>query len=79
MMPRAKRIPRLWCALQGLLPLDDCLAAQRAELAWPRESAADPEHFPANGRKGIAAGADPANVRRRGPLRNQNRNPSGER
>jgi hypothetical protein len=35
---RAKRVPRLWCALQGLLPLDDCLAAQRAELAWPPET-----------------------------------------
>jgi hypothetical protein len=32
-----KRVPRLWCALQGLLPLDACLVAQRAELAWPRE------------------------------------------
>jgi hypothetical protein len=26
---RAKRLPRLWCALQGLLPLEACLAAQR--------------------------------------------------
>ena len=34
---RAKRLPRLWCALQGLLPLEACLAAQRGELAWPRE------------------------------------------
>ena len=34
---RAKRVPRLWCALQGLLPLDACLAAQRAELALPPE------------------------------------------
>jgi hypothetical protein len=35
MKSRAKRLPRLWCALQGLLPLEACLAAQRGELAWP--------------------------------------------
>jgi hypothetical protein len=35
---RAKKLPRLWCALQGLLPLEQCLAAQEGELAWPRES-----------------------------------------
>jgi hypothetical protein len=34
---KPKKLPRLWCAVQGLLPLDACLAAQRAELAWPRE------------------------------------------
>lgn len=33
---KPKRLPRLWCAMQGLLPLESCLAAQRAELAWPR-------------------------------------------
>jgi hypothetical protein len=33
---KPKKLPRLWCALQGLLPLEACLAAQRAELAWPR-------------------------------------------
>ena len=38
MNARAKRVPRLWCALQGLLPLDACLAAQRAELALPPET-----------------------------------------
>jgi hypothetical protein len=36
-MKRPKHLPRLWCALQGLLPLESCLAAQEAELAWPRE------------------------------------------
>lgn len=36
---KPKKLPRLWCALQGLLPLEACLAAQRAELAWPREEA----------------------------------------
>ncbi len=36
---KPKRVPRLWCALQGLLPLDACLAAQRGELAWPPERA----------------------------------------
>jgi hypothetical protein len=39
MTRRAKRLPRLWCALQGLLPLEACLAAQRAELAWPQGGA----------------------------------------
>ena len=33
---RAKKLPRLWCALQGLLPLEQCLAAQDGELGWPR-------------------------------------------
>ena len=37
---KPKRLPRLWCALQGLLPLEACLAAQRTELAWPREAGA---------------------------------------
>lgn len=35
---KPKRLPRLWCALQGLLPLEACLAAQRGELAWPADS-----------------------------------------
>jgi hypothetical protein len=39
MKARAKRLPRLWCAMQGLLPLEACLAAQRGELAWPPEPA----------------------------------------
>ena len=34
---KPKRLPRLWCALRGLLPLNACLAAQRGELAWPSE------------------------------------------
>ena len=46
MSARPKRLPRLWCALQGLLPLDACVAAQHGELAWPsnlpRESGAKP-------------------------------------
>ena len=37
---KPKRVPRLWCALQGLLPLEACLAAQRGERAWPPEPAA---------------------------------------
>ncbi len=39
---KAKHLPRLWCALQGLLPLEACLAAQRAELAWPPEPVPEP-------------------------------------
>lgn len=34
---KKKQLPRLWCALQGLMPLEACLAAQRGELAWPPE------------------------------------------
>lgn len=40
MRTRAKRLPRLWCALQGLLPLEDCCATTRTELVWPVEPAA---------------------------------------
>ena len=77
MTPRAKRVPRLWCALQGLLPLDSCLAAQRAELAWPPEP--HPVRLPATpSRNGIANLTNAAKVRRRGPLRDQNRNSAGE-
>ncbi len=47
MKPRVKRLPRLWCALQGLLPLESCLAAQRAELAWPPEEKAPRTVVPA--------------------------------
>lgn len=39
---RPKRLPRLWCALQGLLPLKDCLLVQAGELAWPREAESAP-------------------------------------
>lgn len=34
---KRKHLPRLWCAVQGLLPLEACLAVQRGELAWPPE------------------------------------------
>jgi hypothetical protein len=39
MSARAKRLPRLWCAMQGLLPLELCVRAQRSEFAWPVEPA----------------------------------------
>ena len=35
---KAKRLPRLWCAMQGLLPLEACRVAELGELAWPRET-----------------------------------------
>ncbi len=47
---KPKRLPRLWCALQGLLPLDACLAAQRGELAWP-ESATEADIAATNRRR----------------------------
>lgn len=70
---RAKRLPRLWCALQGLLPLDACLAAQRAELALPPESngVENEEASRRKPRNRVAAAAATMNVPRRGPLRNQ--------
>jgi hypothetical protein len=54
MITRPKRLPRLWCALQGLLPLEACFAAQRAELAWPRESDASAHDAPRRRKNKIA-------------------------
>lgn len=34
---KPKRLPRLWCALQGLLPLQACRVAELGELGWPRD------------------------------------------
>lgn len=70
---RAKRLPRLWCALQGLLPLDACLAAQRAELALPPEPGASEKEagLRRKPRNRVAAVAVTMNVPRRGSLRNQ--------
>lgn len=69
MTPRPKRLPRLWCALQGLLPLESCLAAQRGELAWP---ATEPDTVAAEAWRQkttirVAARQESRNVRRRGP------------
>jgi hypothetical protein len=44
---RPKRLPRLWCALQGLLPFDARLAAQRGELVWPQNPPVDQKAKPA--------------------------------
>jgi hypothetical protein len=54
-------LPRLWCALQGLLPLEACLAAQQAELAWPEslKTAVTEDHVPPPSRRraGRSAGS----------------------
>jgi hypothetical protein len=73
MITRPKRLPRLWCALQGLLPLEACFAAQRAKLAWPRESDASAHDAPKAEKEQnrVAANGESMNVPRRGPLRNQ--------
>ena len=70
MNPRPKRLPRLWCALQGLLPLEECLAAQHAELAWPRHEGAGERNavVPRNWRNPIAGTGESMKVARRGPL-----------
>lgn len=36
MIPRPKRLPRLWCALQGLLPWEAGPCASRLGPAWAR-------------------------------------------
>lgn len=52
---KKKRLPRLWCALQGLMPIEACLAAQRGELAWPPEPKTDgPAAGAREGRSGSA-------------------------
>lgn len=51
---KPKKLPRLWCALQGLLPLEGCLAAQRGELAWPRNLPSGCEKVPAEAAKECA-------------------------
>jgi hypothetical protein len=72
MNARPKRLPRLWCALQGLLPTDACLAAQRAELAWTPDAPVPPVR--ANrpqGRNRVAEADETIELPRRGSLRNQ--------
>ena len=65
---RVKRVPRLWCALQGLLPLEACLDAQRAELALPpeRDSAEPVENARMTPRFPIAATTETKDRRPRG-------------
>lgn len=71
MTPRAKRLPRLWCALQGLLPLEACLAAQRAELALPPETGPATRPAAKTRRNRIADVNETLNVPARGTLRNK--------
>ena len=73
MNPRPKRLPRLWCALQGLLPLEECIASQHAKLAWLRLDGMGKKNaaVPQNRRNPIAGTGENMNVPRRGPLRNQ--------
>ena len=70
---RPKRVPRLWCALQGLLPIESCLAAQRAESAWPPDAGLETEKCPATQkmRNRVAAVEQSIEVRPRASLRNQ--------
>lgn len=70
---KPKKLPRLWCALQGLLPFDACLAAQRGELGWPPEAEpAPPARTPRGAagemRNGIAGKQASVNVRARAPV-----------
>lgn len=79
---KPKRLPRLWCALQGLLPFDACLAAQRGELAWPAEKHAPPktdEPRLRDPRIDVAVQSAAASVEGNESVRNQNRNPRGAR
>lgn len=69
---KAKRLPRLWCALQGLLPLEACRAAELGELAWPpglpAEATAGRVAPAEKGRKHVATRRATVNVRRRGSV-----------
>lgn len=60
---RPKRVPRLWCALQGLLPLEHGFAVQGAERLLVPGTAA-PENVP-GGRIRVAAGQPTVNGRPR--------------
>jgi hypothetical protein len=71
MNPRPKRVPRLWCALQGLLPIEGCLAAQPVELAWPSDSAAGSFVTAGKRRNRVAESSGNMKRERRGTLRNQ--------
>jgi hypothetical protein len=70
---RPKRLPRLWCALQGLLPLESRFDGRRTELVSPRESArCDDEIAPSlKQRIRVATGEENMNVRARAALRNK--------
>ena len=70
---RVKRVPRLWCALQGLLPLEAGLEAQRAELALPPagNSAEPVKNTRMTPRFPVAATTETKDRRPRGSLRNQ--------
>jgi hypothetical protein len=65
---KPKHLPRLWCALQGLLPLDACLAAQRGELAWPPEPVNEPVSRAGKTRNRVATRRAHVNVARRGSV-----------
>ena len=73
---KAKRLPRLWCAMQGLLPIEACQWVQMGELAWPRDAqeTVPEESSSRNGetrgerRKHVAARKGTVNVGRRGPV-----------
>lgn len=73
MNARPKRVPRLWCALQGLLPIDSCLAAQRAELASPYEARERPSPTASRQKKRnrVAAADETIELPPRGSMRNQ--------
>jgi hypothetical protein len=72
MNARPKRVPRLWCALQGLLPLESCLAAQDGELAWPLGARIGEEDSgPRDESNRVAMRGEHAEAWERASLRNQ--------
>ena len=75
MSPRVKRLPRLWCAMQGLLPLDACSASARETLAGrveapgPVSATGDARGLVARGRgNGIAVAGQARDVCGNGPV-----------
>ena len=72
MTSRAKRVPRLWCALQGLLPLEPRLGAQDGELAWPLGTRSGDENTePHDKPNRVAMRGEHAEAWERASLRNQ--------
>lgn len=63
MTGRPKRVPRLWCALQGLLPLEHGFARQNAERLLVTGTVAPENERP--GRIRVAAGQATVNGRPR--------------
>jgi hypothetical protein len=72
-----KRVPRLWCARLGLLPLGSSRQVETAAANWVGEAAnrgdcpTGKNAILQSERNGVADARDTMNARPSGPLRNQ--------